>query len=209
MCIFTQCKDTLVLLHSVGYQHHHCSNDSDQIFYNWKHKSGTTTRRVGGADLRYILKSHALLGWDTHTPEARYPAELLPQEWEFWALHHTLQPRGPEQGRGTSRALGFEGQQSLLIVGAPQDWGNADFTLKGHTQSLMHMGTQGKGSNLIGSWIRPTCWSWRVSCRRADDCGSPGGHRHWGCTHWAAFNHVNTRVAILALWHQGPAPPSL
>lgn len=116
--------------------------------------------------------------------------------------------RGPAQERGTSRALGFEGQQGLLIVGAPQNWGNTDFTLKGHTQILMHTGTRGKSSNLIGSWVRPTCWSWRVSWRCAGDCGSPRGHRRWCCTYWAAFNHVNTRAAILALWHQGPAPPS-
>lgn len=44
---------------------------------------GTTTRWVGGADLQYILKSHALLGWDTHKPEASYTAERLPQEREF------------------------------------------------------------------------------------------------------------------------------
>ena len=33
--------------------------------------------------------------------------------------------------------------------------------LKG-TQNLTCSGTQGKSTNLIGAWARPTCWSWRV-----------------------------------------------
>ena len=40
--------------------------------------------------------------------------------------------------------------------------GNRNFTLKGHTQSLTCSGTQGRSINLIGTWVRPTCWSCRV-----------------------------------------------
>ena len=47
--------------------------------------------------------------------------------------------------------------------------GNRDFTLQGHTQNLACTRTQGKSSNLIGAWARPTCWSWRI-LRRGWDC---------------------------------------
>ena len=41
--------------------------------------------------------------------------------------------------------------------------GNRHFILKGRTQNLTDTQTQGKSSNLIGTWSRPTCWSapWR------------------------------------------------
>ena len=58
-------------------------------------------------------------------------------------------------------AFGFEGQWGLT-AGAPHDWGNRGSILKGHTQ--------GKNSHLIGAWVRPTCWSWRVSLRREGHC---------------------------------------
>ena len=40
--------------------------------------------------------------------------------------------------------------------------GKRDSTLGGHTQGLMCTRTQGKSSDFIGAWARPTCWSWKV-----------------------------------------------
>ena len=39
----------------------------------------------------------------------------------------------------------------------------------------MHTRTQGKSSNLIGAWARPTCWSWRVSGRGRGVAAIPVG----------------------------------
>ena len=41
--------------------------------------------------------------------------------------------------------------------------GSGHSTLEGLTQGLVHTRTQGKGSDFIGAWAGPTCWSWRVS----------------------------------------------
>ena len=41
--------------------------------------------------------------------------------------------------------------------------GNRDSTLGVRTQGIVCNRTQGKRSNSIGAWARPTCWSWRVS----------------------------------------------
>ena len=40
--------------------------------------------------------------------------------------------------------------------------GKRDSTLGGHTQGLMCTRTQGKSSDFIGAWARPTCWSGKV-----------------------------------------------
>ena len=43
----------------------------------------------------------------------------------------------------------------------------------------MLTGTQGKSSDFIGPWTRPTCWSWRVSWAGGGvGCGSLWGQGH-------------------------------
>ena len=39
-------------------------------------------------------------------------------------------------------------------------WREINSTLGGCTS-----GPSGKSSDLVGSWVRPTCWYWRVSCK--------------------------------------------
>ena len=67
-------------------------------------------------------------------------------------------------------------------------WVNWRNILRGHTQGSYKLGPRGKSSDFIAAWVRPTCWSWRVSW---------GGGRLWltsgtrtlvaevlGSTHW-------------------------
>lgn len=57
-------------------------------------------------------------------------------------------------GGGTAGALGFEGQQNLILE-FRRTGGNT--ALGGHTQGLMHTRTQGKSSDFIEAWTIPTC----------------------------------------------------
>ena len=43
--------------------------------------------------------------------------------------------------------------------------GNRDSTLKGHTQNLTCSKMHGRSSHWKGAWSKPTCSSWRASCR--------------------------------------------
>ena len=67
-------------------------------------------------------------------------------------------------GRGALRAFNFEGQQGL-IAGAPQVCEIETSLSKGTHKISCNNRTQGKSSHLIGAWVSPTCWSWRVSWR--------------------------------------------
>ena len=58
-------------------------NLSKKMFYNWRHKEGTTTRWVRGAELRYS-QGHTP-GWVAHKLKNSYIAEVLSKEWEIWA----------------------------------------------------------------------------------------------------------------------------
>ena len=61
--------------------------------------------------------------------------------------------------------------------------GNRDSTPGGCIQGPMCTRTQGKSSDFIETWVRLSCWSWRVSKGSGDGCGSPWGHGHswWRC----------------------------
>ena len=89
-------------------------------------------------------------GWATHKLENNYIAEILPQKWELWVAHNlpSLEEEPPEHL--DLKASGAWLQQ-LYRTG-----GNRDSTLGGRTQGLMHYGTQGKSSDSIGAWGRPT-----------------------------------------------------
>ena len=47
----------------------------------------------------------------------------------------------------------------------PTGLGEIEISLKGCTQNLTRTRTQGKSSNLIDAWARPSYESWRVSGR--------------------------------------------
>ena len=53
--------------------------------------------------------------------------------------------------RQAPKESGFEGQWGF-ISGAPEDWGNRDFTPKGRTQHLIDSRIQHKSSHLTGAW---------------------------------------------------------
>lgn len=64
--------------------------------------------------------------------------------------------------------------------------------LKEHTQNLMRTRTQGKSSNLMEAWARPTCWSRRTS---------------WGMVVDILGNiHLCELSRRLMFWHQDLAP---
>ena len=111
------------------------------IFYIQRQRK-SHKEMVGGAHSQYSQILHQLGGWHTNW-KITIIADVLPEEWEFWAPHQAPQSRCPASGGGAPRASGFEGQQGLSAR-APQDWGNRDSILEGCTQSLMHTGTQGK-----------------------------------------------------------------
>ena len=89
--------------------------------------------------------------------------------------------------------------------------GNRDFTLKRCTQNLMCITTKGKSSNLIGTWVRPTCWSEIVSW-----VGGVGvGEQLWLTlgTHTLVVGisgsiHLHELSWRLTSWHQDLAPPN-
>ena len=75
----------------------------------------------------------------THKLENNYTTEVLPQEGEphisIYSLGFWQQEKKPPE----NLAL-----KASLITGIPQDWGNRNSTLGGHTQGLMRTRTQGK-----------------------------------------------------------------
>ena len=99
----------------------------------WDGRRGTIT-----------IKSNPITaGWVTHKLENTYTTEVHPLEWRFWAPRQASEP-GVRQ-----REEEFLENQTLK---ASEIWlqdldstgGNGDSTLGGHTQSSVHIRTQGK-----------------------------------------------------------------
>lgn len=88
---------------------------------------------------------------------------FFPQEFLLWG------DEPPERLALNARRINFRSPIGLGEI--------RDLTLKGHTQNLICSGTQGKSSNLIRAYARPTCWSWRISWGGGvgGNGGSPGG----------------------------------
>ena len=59
-----------------------------------------------------------------------------------------------------------------------------DFTLK-DTQNLKQTKIGDKSSNMIGTWARPTCWSWRREMVHIGD-------RHWWWIYQGAFTYISS-----------------
>ena len=90
------------------------------------------------------IKSNPITaGWVTHKLENNYTTEVHPLEWKFWAPWQASQPGVWQQEEE------FPENQTLKASGIwLQDFdrtgGNRDSTLRGHTQSTVCIGTQGK-----------------------------------------------------------------
>ncbi|KAB1266533.1 hypothetical protein Cadr_000019756 [Camelus dromedarius] len=123
-------------------------------------------RRVGGTDLQY---NHIL-----------YPEVGDPRTGDS-EPHFGSPAQSPAPERQALRALGFEGQWGLT-AGAPQDWGNRDFMLKGRTpKPPVHQdpGQKKKFDRSLG----------QVYLLVSEMCGygSPRGPRSWWQTYWGTF----------------------
>ena len=84
-------------------------------------------------------------GWVTHKLENNYTTEVHPLEWRFWAPCQASQLgvwQWEEEcpGNQTLKASG------IWLQDFDRTGGNRDFTLEGHTQGTVHIGTQGEGA---------------------------------------------------------------
>lgn len=57
---------------------------------------------------------------------------------------------------------------------------NSNSALGGLTQCLVYSKGQGKSSDFVRAWARPTCWSWRVSQGRQGAVGAQRGDTDTG-----------------------------
>ena len=82
-------------------------------------------------------------GWVTHKLENTYTTEVHPLEWRFWATCQASQPgvRQREEEFIENQILKASG---IWLEDFGRTGGNKDSTLGGHTQSSVHIGTQGK-----------------------------------------------------------------
>ena len=131
--------------------------------------------------------------------------------------------------RGPSPMLGSPAQESCtrktspqsiwlwkspgLTFGSPGGLGEIETPLLKGTKNLTHSGTQGRSSDLKGAWVRPACWSWRVSLRQAataaplgtqtqvvatsEESGLPCGHWSWQAPFWNPLSSLSA---------SGPSP---
>ena len=79
----------------------------------------------------------------THKLENTYTTEVHPLEWRLWAPHQASQPGGPAVGGGIPRESGLKPSR-IWLQDSDRTGGNRNSTLGGHTQSSVHIGTQGK-----------------------------------------------------------------
>lgn len=113
-------------------------------------KDKVTTR--GGKTV--IKSSPTSTRWINHKPENNYTADVLPKEWDFWALYWAFQ---------TNPAIREVTPENLLLK-ANKVW-SMNFTRLGEmetillegTQGLMYTKTQGRKSDPIRECARPTC----------------------------------------------------
>ena len=87
--------------------------------------------------------------------------------------------------------IGRRSTQSIWLL-RPEWLDNRNSTLGGHTQGLVHTGTQGKSNYFKGAWFRPTCWSWWVFWRGRGGFGSLWGQGHW----WQTYQSVLIGVSV-------------
>ena len=110
---------------------------------------------------RLPIKCHTL-GWATHKMENNYNCRSSPR------VVRVLSPilGSPAQGsctRKTSPRSIWLWRAARLNLGSPRGLGEIVFTLKRvHTKSHTP-GPRAEAVILTGAWVRPTCWSWRVS----------------------------------------------
>ena len=122
-------------------------------------------------------------------------ADILPQEWEFWARCQGSQPEELAFNRGVPRPFGLMAKQGWS-AGTAQECGKTEtlFLWRVHTRTQMHQDPWQKDW-LYRSLVRPTCWSWRVSwwvgvalAHCGDkDTGSGNIHQHelpWRLSVW-------------------------
>ena len=92
-----------------------------------------------------VKSNHITAGWVTHRLENTYTTEVHPLEWRFWAPSQV-----PNLGVWKQEEESLE-NQTLKASGIwLQDFNrtgeNRDSTLGGHTQSNVHIRTQGEGA---------------------------------------------------------------
>ena len=69
---------------------------------------------------------------------------------------------------------------------------NRDSVLRVCTQNLTQSESQWRGSSLKGTWVRPTCWSWRVSWRGIVQLGLLGMETPVAVILGLLFYHADT-----------------
>ena len=90
-------------------------------------------------------------------------------------------------------------RSSGLNCRSPTGLGRAETLLLKGTYEISHAGTKSKSSNLIRTWTRPTCWSWRVSWRGGGGRGSPWDTDTGGWHIW--------EYSAAGPWHLGSLAP--
>lgn len=116
--------------------------------------------------------------WVTHKLENNYITEVLPQEWEFWALHQTPQPGVQHQEEGPPEPLALK-TRGAWVQELQRTGGNSSLW-KVHTRFHVHW-DPGQNSESIEAWARPMAgiggnlWGGEASVAHCGDKDTGGG----------------------------------
>ena len=86
-------------------------------------------------------------------------AEVLPKE------QGGLSPTSLPDWESCAREMSSQRARGAYFAESQRAVENRDSILKQHTQNLTYFGTLYTSSNLKGSWVRPSLWSWKASWR--------------------------------------------
>ena len=110
--------------------------------------------------LLFLLKSKGTF-WPT-----QYHCRAFTKGSEGSKTHIRFRSSGSCTRKTSPHMYGFEGQWWFHFQETQRATGKRDSALHGLTQNLTLSGTQDRGCTLKGAWVRPICWSYRVSQRK-------------------------------------------
>lgn len=130
-----------------------------KMFYNWR-LTERIRRQVGEVELQYSHVPHSK--WVIHKWENNWKCRSSLQGVRGLSLTSDSPACGPCAGKMSPQSIWLWRSVGSFFLNYQRAGGNRDFTLKEHTQNLICSGTEERSINLIGTWVRPTCWSCRI-----------------------------------------------
>ena len=127
--------------------------------------------------------------WVTHKLENNYITRVLPTGVSS-EPHFRLPAWGSDVRRSGPQRFGFKSQRECRLSTGR---GEVRLSWRTYTRSCVSR-TQGKSSDFIGTYIRPTCGLGGSPEETGVSCDSLSGHRHWWQAYWVMFNHMKILV---------------